>query len=245
VIVAWFARVRRRTAGGRFLVAAFLVAAVATLGTALYVGGHAVGGLPYTVLKGLPGFSNVLPVRLVVYATLAAAVMVAWWAAAAPVPLALRILLPVAAVVSVVPDVSSHAWAAHPRRIAFFAHGLDRRCLPTDANVVILPYGGAGNSMVWQAESGFRFRQAGGYLRPAPPHSFLRWPAAKAFNLAEVPSPGEVRDFARAKHVDVFVVDDVAAGGKWRPSLDPLATPVAVGGALVYGPPCGPDRVSK
>jgi hypothetical protein len=36
---------------------------------------------------------------------------------------------------------------------------------------------GAGNGMLWQAEDGFRFRQAGGYVRPAPPDSFLRWPA--------------------------------------------------------------------
>jgi hypothetical protein len=239
VIVGWYARLRWRTPGGRFLLAGFALAAVAALGTALYVGGHAIGGLPYTVLKELPGFSNVLPVRLVVYGTLAAAVMAASWAAVAAVPLALRVLLPVVAVASLLPDVGSNRWATHPRRLAFFTDGAARRCLPAHGNIVILPYAGAGNGMLWQAEDGFRFRQAGGYVRPAPPDSFLRWPAAEAFNLGKVPSPVQVQAFVRAKDVEAFVVDDAAAGGRWRPSLDPLAAPAAIGGALVYGGPCG------
>ena len=48
----------------------------------------------------------------------------------------------------------------------FFADGLYRSCLGPDENVAVFPYGHAGDSMLWQAESGFGFRLAGGYLYP-------------------------------------------------------------------------------
>jgi hypothetical protein len=215
------------------------------LGTALHVGGNRLAPLPWALLTGLPGFSNVLPARLAVYASLALAVLVASWAATARVPRAVRVALPLAAAAALVPNVAVAAWHERPHRIAFFTDDSYRECLPRGTNVVILPYGGAGWSMLWQAEAGFRFRQAGGYVRPQPPSSFLRWPAVGAFDRAEVPSPADVRAFAGAKHVAAFVVDDAAAGGRWRPSLDPLVEPVTAGGALVYplgaalGPPCG------
>ena len=51
-------------------------------------------------------------------------------------------------------------------RVPFFADGLYRSCLGADENIAVFPYGHAGDSMLWQAESGFGFRLAGGYLYP-------------------------------------------------------------------------------
>src|SRR5204862_609770 len=70
-----------RAPATRFLLAALAAAAVAALGGALHVGGHRIVTLPWTLIDGLPGLNNVLPVRLAVFAVLAAAVLVARWLA--------------------------------------------------------------------------------------------------------------------------------------------------------------------
>jgi hypothetical protein len=48
------------------------------------------------------------------------------------------------------------------------------------ANVLILPYGYTGPSMIWQWQSGMRFSQSGGYLGPTPAWT-RSWPALASF----------------------------------------------------------------
>ena len=83
VIVGLFSWSGRRTGGGRFLLAAFALAVFAALGTSLHVAGERIVVLPWAAVAQLPFFSNVLPVRLMLFASLAAAVMAASWAARA------------------------------------------------------------------------------------------------------------------------------------------------------------------
>src|SRR5262249_3089066 len=92
-IVALYARSGWRTLRGRFLLVALAAMAYLSLGPRLHVAGHGVVPLP-TVLghekvtlpgigtKFLPLFDNILPVRFLVYASLAGAVIVALWMAA-------------------------------------------------------------------------------------------------------------------------------------------------------------------
>lgn len=100
---------------------------------------------------------------------------------------------------------------------------------------MILPYTSNGDSMLWQAESDFRFRMAGGHVAPNPPPEFERFPAVASIDENGRPPHGasDVRAFARAKGVSVIVVD-APVNAMWSPILLPLASPVAYGGVYLY-----------
>jgi hypothetical protein len=233
LMVALHALRTYRAPATRFLLAALAAAGVAALGGALYVGGHRIVALPWTLIDGLPGLNNVLPVRLAVFAVLAAAVLVARWLADARAPAWLRVALAALAVVSVLPnpDVS---WRVVPDRPAFFTeHGYKTSLTPAD-NVVVLPYGANGNAMLWQAESDFAFRMAGGYVRPNVPWSFLKFPVVHAFESNDpTATPDDLRAFARAKRVTAVVVDR-DDDEFWRPILGAFGPPLGVDDVLVY-----------
>ena len=204
LIAALFAGRVRRSPTARFLLASLGLAAFATLGTKLLVEGHVVVTLPSAALVRLPLFDNVLPVRFAAFTSLAAAVIVALWAA--PRRDWSGRVLPALAVASLVPAVWHADYRTVPERWPFFSDGLYRACIPRGENVAIFPYGFWGNSMLWQAESGFWFRMAEGYLRPKPPPPFLADPTVTMLTFTtDNPKPPQILAFARHKHVDRIV----------------------------------------
>ncbi|MGZ4390153.1 MAG: hypothetical protein ACXVZL_12305 [Gaiellaceae bacterium] len=235
-IVVLFAVRSRRRPGVRFLLASLGLAWFGSLGTALWVAGHRVVPLPWDALAWLPGFDNVLPSRLAMFASLAAAVAVALWAAEAHPRLA--VALPALAVLALVPRLDIPVWSTAPARPAFFAQDEYRLCLWPSDNVLVVPFGAAGDSMLWQAESGYAFRLAGGYVRPTPPPSYLRYSAIANLHFGgQVPPPHDLETFMRDKRVTKVVVADADAAA-WAPSLTWLGRPTEVGGMAVY-PGCG------
>jgi hypothetical protein len=201
LLVAWFAVHGRRSSVDRFLVASFAVAALITLGTGLQIEGRTVLSLPWSHLARAPLFDNVLPVRLALFGSLATAVIVALWTASHR-GWSARIM-PVLAVAALVPAVWQSDYRMVPERWPFFTDGLYRNCIPRNENVAIFPYGFWGNSMLWQAESGFWFRMAEGYLLPKPPPSFLADPTVLELTYTtENPKPPQILAFARNKQVD-------------------------------------------
>jgi hypothetical protein len=169
-----------------------------------------------------------------VFALLAAAVLVARWLADDRARLWLRAALAALAVASVVPDPHVSSWRTTPDRPAFFADGgYEADLAPTD-NVILLPYGGNGDSMLWQAESGFAFRMAGGYIRPEIPPPFDGFRAVHAFESNDPTATAvDVRAFADAKGVTAVVVPESDVGF-WQPMLAPLGPPRYVDGVRIY-----------
>jgi hypothetical protein len=235
VIVVWFAIAFRRLAATRFLVAALVLAVIATLGTSLTWRGSASITLPWSALVGLPGFDNALPTRLSVYVALVSAVIVSLWLSSARIPRWLRISLGTLAVIAILPHATDNLWYTHPAQPAFFADKLTSRCIAPGENIMILPYTSNGDSMLWQAESDFRFRMAGGHVAPNPPPEFERFPAVASIDENGPPPHGaaDLRAFARAKGVSVIVVD-APVNSMWASILLPLASPVAYEGVYVY-----------
>src|SRR5205823_5895260 len=99
-------------------------------------------------------------------------VVVAMWLAAGGARPSLRALLGALAVLVVASNLSWGAWARTPDVPAFFTNGAYRACIARNANVIAFPVGPRGDSMIWQADSGFWFRMAGGYITPVVPRSF-------------------------------------------------------------------------
>lgn len=168
VLLALAALRRPRTRARLLLTTLFAAAVVLSLGTRVKIAGTVVGIGPWTVLARLPVVGSALPVRLTLYTSLFAGLLVAL--ALADRPSRLRWALAACGVVAVLPNLQLPTWHSPVPRPLFFAAELDRTALPRDAAVLVLPYGPAGWSMLWQAESGFRFRLVGGHfaLRVTP-----------------------------------------------------------------------------
>jgi hypothetical protein len=246
-IVVLFFRERWGTARARFLATVLPLGLLVELGTALHVRGRSVVPLPWRAVSALPVLDDVLPVRFSMFVSLAAAVTVASWAAASGAPRRLRAALPALAALAVVPSLWNPVWHETPRRPAFFADRTYRSCLEPGENVVVLPLPRWSDAMLWQAESGFAFRMAEGYVSPPVPAGIPE--RVYLTRLEDTNMPGRdwrplVR-FARAQGATAILVEG-GHGSTWTDLLAPVATPLDVGGVFLYrlgqrgGPACAP-----
>jgi hypothetical protein len=236
VILTLFAVRSRASAAVRFLLAVLVLSLVFSLGTAAHVEGRRELWLPWSVAARLPLFDNVLPVRFAVYTSLAAAVIVALWTASKTG--SARVVLPALAVAALVPAVWRPDFRSLPQRWPFFTQGLYKVCVPRNENVVVFPYGFRGDAMLWQAESGFWFRMAEGYLTPKPPPPFIDDRLVQKLTYTyELAGPAQILGFAHRKHIGrvVSTVIDQHPSGLVMHRFGPLQ----VLGGMMVAPACG------
>jgi hypothetical protein len=202
--------------------------------------------LPWDPISRLPFFNNVLPDRLVLYLWLAVAVVVALWTARQTGRA--RYVLPALAVLAILPSPGGGAaWATSYSVPPFFTDPAYRSCLARNENILPQPIGEGSNAMLWQVESAFRFRMAGGRIATTPPSPFMHpsWTIQKV-SVGYDPGPDYpqlLRDYFAAKQVTSVIVDRRFAD-KWTPALDQLAKRHDLGGVVLYhvgnrGPACG------
>ncbi len=244
LIMILFAAQARRSATARFLLASLAVAAVLTIGTALHVDGHRIVAFPWSWAAEWPAFNNVLPERFAMYASLAAAVIVARWTASAPGAIFSRpYVLPTLAVASLVPAVWQVDFHQQPERWSFFSDGLYKTCVPRNETLAIFPFGRWGDAMLWQAESGFWFRMAEGNMGPDNlPQNFVADPTVAELQFQFVdpnirPSMTQLLAFVKSHHVDrvVSVVVHAYPNGTQMHAFGSLQS---LGGVYV-SPACG------
>jgi hypothetical protein len=235
VIVLLFAVRSWRRPGSRFLVLALGLALVATLGSELRIRDHVLVPLPWRLVRNLPLFDNVIPSRFAVYAALSAALIASLWAASPSWSRSLRIVLTGAAIAALVPAVWRGYWHEQPARPAFFAHGLDRICLSRNDNVLMLPPPFQNAALLWQTESGFRFRLADGALNDSVPKSLPGRESMLHVIGDDVPPGGAkaLLRLARLNHVDAILVD-ASAEPTWPRLLDTVLRGGNVGGLRLY-----------
>jgi hypothetical protein len=191
----------------RFLSCMLVVIIVASFGPALRVEGRRTWLLQWAGLFHIPLVRNSVSLRLMVFAYLVLAVATALWLAgpARRVPWArwgLGVLVLVFLALDTLPmNISRHATVP-----AFISSGQYRRQLyPGQVAVVISGVGNDG--MLWQAESDFYFRIAGGYFTEGVSHRTDLPPQVQ--HLASV-SPAGVRQFERYirdRQVGAILVD--------------------------------------
>ena len=232
IAVGAFARRRHSSATGRFLLLCLVTGVLTELGAYLRIDGRRLLPLPLSTIDHLPLIDNVLPVRISLFVSLAAAVIVAFVAAEGHSRWT-RQVLPALAVISILPNLASHVWITSPDNPPFIAKKLYRACLLHDENTLIFPAGGRGDAMLWQAESAFWFRIAGGYLSPVVPATFRQFRAAHA-TLAPTSTPRQILALAHAKGVRAIIVDSHHSS-PWR-TLIP-GRPVDVAGILLFPVP--------
>ncbi|HEY4348076.1 MAG TPA: hypothetical protein VGM80_10850 [Gaiellaceae bacterium] len=246
LIAGLFGFRQRRSRSALFLVAALGVAIVASFGSELRLNGRGITPLPWLAVVHLPLFDNLLPVRFMMFASLAAAVIASRWAAFDRARISIRIALLAAAILVLVPDPAGPSWATGYSVPSFFTDPAYTSCLDPGEIVLPLPIADGGQADLWQVAAGFRFRLAGGRLLSAPPPPFQHPEAiAKVADGLVVYSdePRLLARFVRAKGISTVIVDD-RFSYKWAPVLDSIATGRDVGGVRIYNfsplpPSCG------
>jgi hypothetical protein len=191
----------------RFLTCMLAFLLVAALGPALYFEGTDVARLPWAGLWRLPIVRNAYPSRLMLFAYLVLAVGTALWLAgpARRVPWA-RWTLAVLVVAFIALDTPTMGIAPRTTVPAFISSGQYQSQLsPGETVVVISDVGNAG--MLWQAQSHFYMRLAGGYINqaitrgsdlPAPVQDLAHATPARVAHF---------EGFVKAEHVGAILLD--------------------------------------
>ncbi len=226
----------RRTSIAWLAAAGALVALVLSMGSRLWLAGHSVIPLPWRLVAQRPVTRAVTPDRMIVYAWLALAVVVAAWLALPGRFTKWRWALVAVGIFAVLADGSSPLYNGRPDQPALFTTSAYQRVLRRSSEVLALPYGAYGYSMLWQADAHFWFRMPEGYLSSAPPPAFIDSHLAQALmNSPFTPvGPATLHAFIERYRVDTVIVDPLLAG-TWPQELDSIGLHgQMIDGALVY-----------
>lgn len=224
----------------RLVALAAILSLVGALGAHLYIEGRRTVPLPFDLVRSLPVLDNLTPNRLIVFTSLAMAVAAALFAASGRGFASVRGLLVGLAALAPFPNLLTQFYGETIRNPRFFTERSYQSRLPLDSTVLILPFGYNDLSMLWQAETGFRFRMPEGYLRASSPPPFDREPAVASMLVNAPPKPAVFRSFLQRHDVHEIVVDPADVGSKLPfggPMLSPW--PGYLRGLGMHGTPVG------
>jgi hypothetical protein len=230
----WFAWERWREPMTRLLATFLVIVCVLMFGPRLRVNGNEWFGMPWKIALHLPLLRDALPVRFSLYAFLGLAIIVAMWLGA-PHPAGLKLVVMALLAISLCPSLRSNFWKTSNNTPEFFTRDDYQRYLKPGENVIVLPYGINGASMLWQAAAGFYFRVAEGWTSITP-HDFQGWPIVNAMlTRTYIPEVTlQLSAFMAAHGVQKILVADHEFDF-WEPMLAPLdRAPIRIGGVVIY-----------
>jgi hypothetical protein len=222
----------------KLLLIVLCVICIASLGPELNLTSIRIHYLPWKLAGYLPLINHALPARFMLYAFLIVAVIVSLWLSSALNSRGTKWTVAVLSILFLLPNLSGHSWTSQADTPPFFATSLHQQYLQPNENILILPYGYTGNSMLWQAQSGMSFRMAGGYVGLTPPE-FARWPILHTLYSGQlIPDHSrQLKAFFAAHRITTVIVKEDSQR-PWLVLLSTLETmPVRTGGVLVYRVP--------
>ena len=190
----------------RFLTWMLAFIVVAAFGSALTVEGRNVVSLPWGALWRLPILRNAYPSRLMVFAYLVLAVATALYLAGPARRVAwARWSLAVLVIVFIALDTPALSLAPRSTLPAFINSGQYQRQLsPGEIVTVVSEVGNAG--MLWQAQSGFYMRVAGGYINQAITRGSDLPDPVQDLSSATPVIVTQFEQFVRADHVGAILL---------------------------------------
>jgi hypothetical protein len=217
----------------RLLGVVFAIAAILSLGTRPKLAGEVFAIGPWAAIAPLPLIGSALPARFTLYTALLAGLLAS--TALADRGSRLRWALAISGIVLTLPNLGLPQWSSPVQRPRLFETGLYQQHLPRGTTALVLPYGPAGWSMLWQAESGFRFNLVGGHyaLRVTPAER--QWhDVYERLNSGEL-APQRLLAFLTSHCVDVVVVTPGTRESARRAIEAAVATPpVHASDSLIY-----------
>ena len=237
LIVARYGITRSSEVTTRFLMIVLGVLIVLATGAHLHLAGFATLPMPWDWIRHLPLLSRAIPLRLGAYVFLIVALVLALWLARPRSGAWRRGSWAVALIglVALFPNIGQGWWSSRPPNPTFFTSQMYRHYLRRNEIVLVLPWGPQSDEMLWQAETGFWYRQTGAYLGALLPVDYQRDPLLAPFNGSTVPpSVSEVRGFLTGRHVGAVVVQ-ATYHGYWTPLLTGAGLHgTTAGGVTVY-----------
>lgn len=237
LIVAHYGITRWNAVTTRILLIVLGVLIVLATGAHLHIAGFVTLPMPWRWISHLPLLSRAIPLRLGVYVFLIVALVLALWLAQ-PGSVAWQRGKWAVALIGLVllfPNLGKGWWSSRPLNPSFFTSQTYRHYLTRDETALVLPWGTRSDEMLWQAETGFWYRQTGAYLGALLPLDYQRDPLLAPFNGSNVPpSVSEVRGFLTGRHVGAVIVE-ASDQGYWTKLLTEVGLRgKTVGGVIVY-----------
>ncbi len=236
---------RRRVT--RVIALTALVAFIWSLGVTLTIDGQGTITMPFHLLASLPLFKLITPSRLGLFVALPAALATALWIswARSPGNRIWRWIVGLAAVAFLLPNSGLSGRINGLYNPPFFTTSLYKKYLKPNEIVLTIPYSGRGDDMLWQADTGMYFRQAGGYLGNPPPW-YAGYPIVEIQLFTGAPAPDlkdavpQLGSLLSDKHVGAVLVQP-GAEQNWPAVLkgDHFHLEATAGGMEVYTPDTG------
>ena len=225
----------------RFLAILLFATIILACGATLRISGHALIPLPWRLLEHLPLLPGIAPSRIAVFAALILAAMVAIWLAGPRRHRTWRWLIAALGVAALFPNLAGAYWNSQLDNPAFFRTGEYRHYLAPGEDLLTIPFASTGNSMLWQAETGFSFRMPGGYISSTRPKAALHSAAITQFYggsspAARIPTRyvSAIATFLHNHRVDHIAIEP-RFRATWRAVLARIAKrPRRIGGILLY-----------
>lgn len=222
-------------AATRILVVMLALVVVLMLGPHMHLAGQPTVPLPWGGLDHLPLLGRVAPVRMAIYMFLIVGIIVALWLGQTRTGRlgAAKWLVAGAALVTLVPNLGSGLWSARFDNPSLFTTAAYRSVIRPGSIVLPLPFAMWGASMLWQAETGFSFRMADGYVGALLPSGYARDLGVLSSPQVQ-PQPAAFAAFLAKRHVSTVLVD-AHDPGPWPQVLSALGLhPRLLAGVLVY-----------
>ena len=237
LIVARYGLTRWNAAATRILLIVLGVLVVLATGAHLHIAGFVTLPMPWGWIRHLPLLSRAIPVRLGAYVFLIVALVLALWLAQPRTGALQRRRWAVALIglALLLPNLGQGWWSTRPSNPSFFTSQAYRHYLRRDETALVLPWGTRSDEMLWQAETGFWYRQTGAYLGALLPADYQRDPLLAPLNGSNVPpSLSELRGFLSGRHVGAVIVA-ASEQGYWTRLLTGVGLHgITVGGVTVY-----------
>ncbi|MBV8450841.1 MAG: hypothetical protein JOZ29_01025, partial [Deltaproteobacteria bacterium] len=149
-ITFWFGWERWREPMAKVLITFLAIVCMLMFGPRLHVNGYELFGMPWKIASHVLLLRQALPVRFSLYAYLGLALIVSMWLSR-PRPAGLKLAAIVLLAVFLCPNLHSGFWSRNNDTPEFFARGGYGQCFKPGENIIVLPYGINGSSMLWQA----------------------------------------------------------------------------------------------
>jgi hypothetical protein len=237
IVAIVYARHRWREAFGKTAIDLLLIICALSLGPVLQIGGHRWTPLPGYLLEETPLINIAGSARFMMFAFLIIAIITAQWFASSDASLRRKWIVAILVVLFSLPNLDSRFWVTKSDTPEFFTSGIYKKYLEPGENVLLAPYSLHGNSMLWQAQTGFYFRMAGGWTGILP-EEYMRWPVIRALTSHRyLPDPQmQLMSFLANYQVGAIVSVGSDPADMFHPQwlAAGAAKPLEVGGVTLY-----------